>query len=136
MRSRITRLRSYEPDTHIFKKHAFDLIGSLNKAERLCAIELDAHENVERWIRNLSYASQGGFWLPKSPGRFFPDFIVQLKSGQIVIVEYKNSKLAADPEEKHKRAVGELWAERSEGQCRFAYVIGQDWHNLIEALKP
>lgn len=125
-----------EPDTHIFNKHAFDLIGSMNNEERLCAIELDGHENVERWIRNPSYASQGGFWLPKSPGRFYPDFIVELKSQQIVIVEYKNSKLASDPEEQHKRAVGELWADRSDGQCRFAYVIDCDWGTLAGKLAP
>ena len=125
-----------EPDTHIFKKHAFDLIGSTqNKEERLCGIEIDRHENVERWIRNPSYASQGGFSLPKSPGRFFPDFIVELKSGKTVIVEYKNSTLAADPEEQHKRAVGELWAERSDGQCRFAYVIDRDWASLAAKLE-
>jgi type III restriction enzyme len=112
------------------------LVGSLNKPERLCAIEIDGHDNVERWIRNPSYASQGGFWLPKSPGRFYPDLIVQLKSGQIVIVEYKNSKLAADPEEQHKRAVGELWAERSDGHCRFAYIIDEDWSTLASKLTP
>ena len=106
----------------------------LEDVGRLCSIEIDRHENVERWIRNPSYASQGGFWLPKSPGRFSPDFIVELKSGQTVIVEYKNSTLSADPEEQHKRTVGELWAERSEGQCRFAYVIDRDWATLAEKL--
>jgi type III restriction enzyme len=55
---------------------------------------------------------------------------------RIVIVEYKNSKLAADPGEQHKRAVGELWAERSDGQCRFAYVIDEDWVALEEKLAP
>ena len=94
---------------HKFKKHAFDLIGDMNKKELETATIIDSHPNVKRWLRNLDHESHGGFWLPKSPGKFFPDFIVELLDGTIVIVEYKNAKLASNPDEQHKRDIGELW---------------------------
>jgi type III restriction enzyme len=119
---------------HIFKHHAFDQIFEMNGEEVECATHIDGHPNVARWIRNTEHATQGGFWLPKSPGRFFPDFIVELKDGRIVLVEYKMGKLASDPEEQHKKAVGELWASRSDNRCRFAWIVDTDWRTLTEIL--
>jgi len=77
----------------------------------------------------------GEYWLPKSPGRFFPDFIVELNDGRLVIVEYKMGKMSPHDEEKHKKAVGELWAARSVGQCGFAWIVEQDWHGLAASLE-
>ena len=106
----------------------------MNGEEIECATRIDGHPNVERWIRNTEHPTQGGFWLPKSPGRFFPDFIVELKDGRTALVEYKMKKMASDPEELHKKAVGELWEARSNGQCRFAWVVDKDWATLAERL--
>jgi hypothetical protein len=33
-------------------------------------------------------------------------------------------------EEQHKKAVGELWAARSQGRCRFAWLVDKAWHVL------
>lgn len=117
-----------------FNNHAFDEIGAMNGDELQCAQRIDAHENVERWIRNPEHETQGGFWLPKSPGRFFPDFLVELKDGRIVLIEHKMGKMSRDLEELHKKAVGELWAGRSEGRCGFGWVVDKDWHALDAAL--
>lgn len=122
-------------DGHIFKKHAFSLIGGMNGEETECAARIDKHPNVARWIRNLEYVNQGGFWLPKSPGKFFPDFIVELLDGTLVLVEYKMGKMSQDREEIHKRATGELWARRSGGKCRFGWVVNKDWEELMRVLK-
>ncbi len=119
---------------HVFKHHAFDLIADMNGEEAECAIHIDGHPNVARWIRNTEHATQGGFPLPKSPGRFFPDFIVELKDGRTTLVEYKMGKMANDPEELHKKAVGELWESRSEGRCRFGWIVDKDWRRLGEIL--
>lgn len=118
------------PATHRFQRHAFDLMFEMNQEEAECAWHIDRHPNVARWIRNTEHPTQGGFWLPKSPGKFFPDFLVELKDGRIVLVEYKMGKMASDPEEQHKKAVGELWAARSQGRCRFAWVVDKAWHEL------
>lgn len=117
-----------------FNKHAFTQVASMNGEELLCAQQIDGHENVERWIRNPEQETQGGFWLPKSPGRFFPDFIVELKDSRVVLVEYKGKDRAENPEELHKKLVGELWAGRSEGRCGFAWVVNKDWAGLHTAL--
>jgi type III restriction enzyme len=54
--------------------------------------------------------------------------------GRIVIVEYKNEKLAkAEP---HKKDIGDLWEARSSGQCVFAWVVERDWSTLEAALAP
>lgn len=123
------------PATHQFQRHAFDLMFEMGQEEAECASHIDRHPNVARWIRNTEHTTQGGFWLPKSPGKFFPDFIVELKDGRIVLVEYKMGKMASDPEEQHKKAVGELWAARSQGRCRFAWILDRDWHKLNAELE-
>ena len=117
-----------------FQNHAFDLIAHMNGEEVECATRIDGHANVARWVRNTEHPTQGGYYLPKSPGRFFPDFIVELRNGCIVLVEYKMGRLSHDPEERHKRAVGELWAQRSRGRARFGYVIDRNWHELERVL--
>ena len=109
-------------------------MGRMNGEELECAKRIDGHPKIARWIRNTEHTTQGGFWLPKSPGKFFPDFIVEMKDGRSVLVEYKMGKMASDREEQHKKAVGELWAERSNGSCRFAWVVDKDWHALANAL--
>ncbi len=119
---------------HRFQHHAFDLIFDMNGEEFDCASRIDGHANVARWIRNTEHALQGGFWLPKSPGKFFPDFIVELKDARVVLIEYKMGKMASDPEEQHKKAVGELWASRSEGHCRFGWIVDKNWARLTEVL--
>ena len=118
-----------------FAKHAFTLIGEMGKNDEPdCAKRIDDHPNVKRWIRNLTHESAGGFSLPLSPGRFFPDFIAELLDGRTVIVEYKNSKFAQTAEEGHKKTVGELWAARSGGSCVFAWVVERNWQALESAL--
>lgn len=113
-----------------FRRHAFTLIGAMGKEESECAKHIDDHPSVKRWVRNLSYESAGGFSLPRSPGRFFPDFIVELRDGRVAIVEYKGGHLAKNPEELHKEAVGKLWEARSNGRCVFARVVDRDWAAL------
>lgn len=127
----------YPPyERHYFPKHAFDRIASMNRPEFDCAEKIDSHPRVKRWVRNLDRETQGGFSLPKSPGNFFPDFIVELIDGTIVAVEYKNSSLDEKKEEQHKKAVGELWAMRSGGKCRFAWVVDGNWAELDRVLGP
>lgn len=120
--------------TFDFKRHAFDLIGDMGKDESECAQKINDHPNVNRWIRNLEHESAGGFSLPLSPGKFFPDFLVELNDGRIVIVEYKGPHIAHDPKELHKDDVGKLWAARSDGKCVFVRVVDKDWTKLEQAL--
>jgi hypothetical protein len=91
-----------------------------------------ASEAIDDFVSE--HLTQGGFSLPKSPGRFFTDFIVELKNGVTVLIEYKMGKMSHDPEEKHKRAVGELWAQRSHGRTRFGWVVDRRWPEVERVL--
>jgi type III restriction enzyme len=126
--------RRYTEGPFAYRKHAFALIGDMGDEESQCAKKIDDHPNVRRWIRNLTHESAGGFSLPLSPGRFFPDFLVELNDGRIAIVEYKGPHLAHDPRELHKEDVGKLWEARSAGRCVFVRVLDRDWAKLEAAL--
>jgi type III restriction enzyme len=118
-----------------YTKHAFDKIGAFdNDEEGECAKHICEHNNVNRWLRNLSQESAGGFSLPLSPGNFFPDFIVELADGRTAIVEYKGRQRAELSEEQHKKEVGDLWAARSGGNCVFAWIVDRDWDALKVSL--
>ncbi len=47
-----------------------------------CAVMIDSHPKVKHWVRNLERDIQGAFWLPTSYGKFFPDFVCELKDGR------------------------------------------------------
>lgn len=61
--------------------------------------------------------------MPTSFGRFYPDFVCELKDGRLLVVEYKGAHLATVPKEIEKGEVGKLWAERGGGRCLFAMVF-------------
>jgi type III restriction enzyme len=90
--------------------------------EMLCALALDSHALVRRWVRNLDSEPEHGFWLPVSSGRFYPDFVCELADGRVFVAEYKGEHLRNAPREIEKAQVGRLWAERSGGQAVFAML--------------
>jgi type III restriction enzyme len=120
---------------HSFDRHAFSVVANMGGEELECAMRIDIHPNVARWIRNTEHVAHGGFSLPLSPGNFFPDFIVELRDGRIVLVEYKGGRWAVHPDETHKKRIGELWEARSNGRCRFAWVVDCDWSELQRQLR-
>jgi type III restriction enzyme len=90
--------------------------------EFLCAQLIDSHPKVKHWVRNLDTAPCG-FWLPTSKGRFFPDFVVELTNGRIVVIEFKGAHLTSDPYEIEKKQVGLLWAGASQGKAVFDWAL-------------
>jgi type III restriction enzyme len=124
------RTISYEPSWNYegafqFQKHYFgSRPGELNEKteagklaeEFQCAQFLDAMPEVRFWIRNLA-RKPTSFRLQTASDWFYPDFVCQLKDGRVLVVEYKGEHLLADAE--GKRAVGQVWAGRSDGRCVF-----------------
>ena len=47
------------------------------------------------------------------PDRFYPDFVIQLTNGKILVVEYKGADRAANDDTQTKERLGNLWASRS-----------------------
>jgi type III restriction enzyme len=58
-----------------------------------CAVFIDQLDEVRYWIRNIPRRPTS-FSLPTSKGRFYPDFIVLLRDGRILVVEYKGAILS------------------------------------------
>lgn len=108
-----------------FAKHFYPVLASLKDGgeEWRCAIAIEQHAQVVRWVRNIDSDPVAGFWLPTSFGRFYPDFVCELRDGRLLVVEYKGAQIASMPKEIEKGQVGKLWAERSGGRCMFAMVF-------------
>ena len=50
----------------------------------------------------------------------------ELTDGRLLVVEYKGAHIREMPKDLEKAQVGRLWAERSRGLCRFAFVFKQE----------
>ena len=127
--------RYYSGDYRL-RKHYFASIGELDSEEEFkCAVFLDEHEETECWIRNLDRRATGAFWLQTSSDKFYPDFVVRLKDGRFLVVESKGDVYWSNDDSKEKRALGELWADRSKGQCVFVMPKGADWGAINAAIR-
>ncbi len=120
-----------------FRHHYYSRIGDFDSKEEFeCAVWLDQQADkgrIEFWVRNLVRREGASFSLQKADGRFYPDFICKLPDGTILIVEYKGADQWDTPKTKMDRMVGELWANMSNGKCRFVMVKKKNW-SAIDAL--
>ncbi len=120
--------RTVCPRSKEFAKHYYEQVGELddaqNREEFRCAQIIDECDGVEWWVRNLERQPVHSFWLQTSTDRFYPDFVCKLKRGKVLAVEYKGSHLATTDDTKEKERLGNLWADRSNGQCLFLMVKG------------
>jgi type III restriction enzyme len=118
-----------------YTKHYYDQIGSMNGEEAECAFLIDTNSNVEFWVRNLQGKEDFAFWIQTSSDKFYPDFVIMLKSGVIAFIEYKGEDRYSNDDSKEKRKVGEYYADISKGKCKFFMLNGTDWDKLREVLK-
>lgn len=111
-----------------FKKHYFDIVGDLKAdgEEHECAVYIDNHSQVEYWVRN-PVKQKDSFWLQTSKDKFYPDFVCMLTDGRYAAVEYKGAHLEDSADSQEKDLVGNLWADRSDGQCLFVMPSGGDF---------
>ena len=124
-----------------FRKHYYGRIGDFDSKEEFeCACWLDTQAQKERirfWVRNLVRREGSAFFLQKADGRFYPDFLCQLPDssvpGAILAVEYKGADRWVAAE--NDRLIGGLWAELSEGRCRFVMVKEKRWDWIEEQLR-
>lgn len=117
------------------KRHFFRVIGNLKSTgEEFECAEFIANylEGVEWWVRNVEQ-KPSSFWLQTASDKFYPDFIVKLKTGIILAIEYKGAHIAEGRDSEEKRRIGELWAKRSEGRCRFVWVERKNWQVIKDA---
>ncbi len=119
-----------------FRKHYYGRIGDFDSKEEFeCACRLDMlaqQGKISFWVRNLVRKEGCSFFLQKADGRFYPDFLCQLPSGVILAVEYKGGDRWKNAED--DRLIGELWAARSDGRCRFVMLKDRRWEWIDEHL--
>lgn len=116
-----------------FKKHFCPFIHDLRAftvsgapaEEYLCAEAIDTNPDVKRWIRNIE-RSDNAFWLPLAEGRFFPDFLLELSNGKVLVIEYKGENLYSNDDSREKRRVGKAWEKASNGRCFFLMARKMD----------
>lgn len=125
-----------------FRKHFYGRMGAFDSKEEFeCACQLDIwaqQGRIQFWVRNLVRREGSSFFLQKADGRFYPDFLCQLpeasgKPGPVLAVEYKGADRWNAAED--DRLIGGLWANLSEGRCRFVMVKDRRWDWVEEALK-
>ncbi|KAB1175325.1 DEAD/DEAH box helicase [Photobacterium damselae] len=113
-----------------FTKHYFpqNLIEDLKATgeEFECAKAIDGLLEVKYWIRNLVRRDQASFWLPLAHNKFYPDFVCELNDGRMLVVEYKGEAYVTNDDSAEKRAIGNKWAELSNGKCLFIMAVEQD----------
>jgi len=115
------------------KKHYYLNPGYMNGEEAECAAFIDGLAEVEYWVRNLEREDYS-FWMPTSTDKFYPDFVVQLKDGRILVLEYKGADRWSDDDSKEKRLIGEVWEKRSSGRCLFIMPKGKDWKAIKQKI--
>jgi type III restriction enzyme len=124
-----------------FRKHFYGRMGDFDSKEEFeCACKLDMwaqQGRIQFWVRNLVRREGSSFFLQKADGRFYPDFLCQLpgsadKPGVILAVEYKGADRWNGAED--DRLIGGLWANLSEGRCRFVMVKDKRWEWIEETL--
>ena len=126
----------YDPG-YVFRKHFFPLVGELKSEgeEFDCAAFLDQLDAVRYWVRNLERRPDASFWLQTSTDKFYPDFVALLIDGRTLVVEYKGEDRWTNDDSREKRAVGELWADRSKGECVFVMPKGPDRRAIEHAIR-
>lgn len=127
----------YYEGSYKFGNHAFSKVGELKPdgEEFECAQFLDTLEEVECWVRNIERRRDTSFWLQTSTDRFYPDFVARLKDGRILVVECKGEHLWSNDDSKEKRSIGDLWADRGNGECVFVMPNGPDWGAISAAIR-
>lgn len=125
-----------------FRKHFYGRMGDFDSKEEFeCSCQLDMwaqQGRIQFWVRNLVRREGSSFFLQKADGRFYPDFLCQLpgtagQPGPILAVEYKGADRWNGAED--DRLIGGLWANLSDGRCRFVMVKDKRWDWVEEALK-
>jgi type III restriction enzyme len=125
-----------------FRKHFYGRMGDFDSKEEFecaCWLDIQAQQGrIQFWVRNLVRREGSSFFLQKADGRFYPDFLCQLpgtagQPGPILAVEYKGADRWNGAED--DRLIGGLWANLSEGRCRFVMVKDKRWDWVEEALK-
>ncbi len=117
-----------------FQKHFYPVIHDLREKRKdgqdaeefLCALAIDSNAKVKHWVRNIQQQPKFSFWLPTSTDYFYPDFVVELLDGRVLVVEYKGEDRKTTDDSREKIQIGHQWEKSSNGRCLFLFAVEQD----------
>jgi len=125
---------SYKPNEDSrsvnFKKHYYKYSDKFDSNEEYeCAKYIDTLPDVSTWIKNISRDSKNSFWLQTSSDKFYPDFIIKLRSGKMIVAEYKGKHLKND-DTNEKNIIGKAWASQVDN-AEFLMLYVDDYKQKI-----
>lgn len=130
---------SPKQDGQAVAKSLYTQAGSMNGFELDVISSIAALENVHWWYRNDEKLKKNVSFYLNGFVNYYPDFIVRLKSGKILLIESKGGHLDKD-EIKRKIELAQLW-QASAGRQQFRHFMifehdpnVQDAHGLAQAL--
>jgi len=118
-----------------FKKHLFRIVGDLEPSgeEYECAVYIERSPLVKGWVRN-TLRQPHSFSFQTSSDKFYPDFVALLADGRYLVVEYKGSHLISAADAREKQLIGDLWADRSKGNCIFLMIEDKQFGRIDRAV--
>lgn len=125
-----------QPIKREFNKNLYERIDPMNgeETEFVERLDLDKLPNIEFWVRNREkvdpFYIQG--W---RKGKFYPDFIVSTKKGNIVALEWKGEDRVSNDDTKYKEEIGNLWASLGKGKLHFFLVHNGNREEVLLELK-
>ncbi len=115
-----------------FQKHLFERAGYMNGEETDFAMRIDILENIEWWYRNRE--KEDFFLQGWKPGKFYPDFIIKIKSGKYILAEYKGEDRLSNEDTSYKEELGKLWEKLNDGKNRFFLVGKTNMDNILKEI--
>lgn len=119
-----------------FNKSYYKKIDKLNKEEAglVDRLDLETLPNINFWIRNRE--KKDPFYIQGwRKGKFYPDFIVITKKGNIVALEWKGEDRISNEDTAYKVEIGNQWAKLGKGKLHFFLVHNKNIEEVLIGLK-
>lgn len=123
------------PVPKVFNKNLYERIDGVNGEERVFVerIDLGALDNIEFWVRNREkvdpFFIQG--W---KKGKFYPDFVVVTKKGNVVALEWKGEDRLDNPDTLYKESIAKEWVKLGKGKLHFFLVHNGNTEEVLRDL--
>src|SRR3989338_2304422 len=116
-----------------FNKSYYKKLDKLNKEEQRFVerIDLEHLSNIKFWIRVREKKDDCFYLRGWKKNRFYPDFIVVTKKGNILALEWKGEHLQDNSDTEYKVEVGKIWEKLGKGKLHF-FLVGNN--NVEEVL--
>lgn len=124
------------PALHVFNKNLYERVDVVNGEESgfMKRVDLGALDNVEFWVRNREkvdpFYIQG--W---RKGKFYPDFVVATKKGNIVALEWKGEDRISNEDTAYKVEIAKGWEKLGKGKLHFFLVHNGNVDEVLSKVK-